>query len=65
MSSGKTEEFELDDAYDDGVEESDEATKAAAIKNTLLKRRVIDEILEERRVLSRIKDYDFDLDDEE
>ncbi|MDP2227316.1 MAG: hypothetical protein Q8J78_07540 [Moraxellaceae bacterium] len=65
MATAKTEEFELEDAFEEGAEvENDEAAKAAAVKNSLTRRRVIDDLLEERRLSRRLRDYDFDLDDE-
>lgn len=65
MAGSKTEEFD-EDAFEEaaGEVESDEVAKAAAVKNSLTKRRVIDELLEERRLQRRLRDYDFDLDDD-
>lgn len=68
MSNGKSEDFELDDAFiddDEGGFDGDDVAKAASVKNSLLKRRVIDDILEERRLNQKLKDYDFDLEDDE
>ena len=73
MSNGKSEDFELDDAFideesgdfDGGGGGGDDVAKAASVKNSLLKRRVIDDILEERRLERKLKDYDYDLDDGE
>ncbi len=68
MSSGKSEEFELDDAFDEESSndfDNEDVNKSNNVKNSLTKRRVIDDILEERRLLRKIKDYDFDLDDED
>ncbi|RZU45065.1 hypothetical protein EV700_1877 [Fluviicoccus keumensis] len=68
MSNGKSEDFELDDAFIDdegGDFEGDDVAKAASVKNSLLKRRVIDDILEERRLERKLKDYDYDLEDED
>ena len=67
MSSGKSEEFELDDAFDEessGDFDNDDVSKSNNVKNSLTKRRVIDDILEERRLLRKIKDYDYDLEDD-
>lgn len=65
MSSGKSEDFELDDAFDEdsGDFDNDDVSKSNNVKNSLTKRRVIDDILEERRLQRKIKDYDYDLDD--
>ncbi|MBP8111768.1 MAG: hypothetical protein KAY00_05455 [Agitococcus sp.] len=68
MSSGKSEEFELDDAFDEessGDFDNDDVSKSNNVKNSLTKRRVIDDILEERRLQRKIKDYDYDLEDED
>jgi hypothetical protein len=67
MSSGKSEEFELDDAFDEESSadfDNDDVNKSNNVKNSLTKRRVIDDILEERRLLRKIKDYDYDLEDD-
>ena len=64
MSSGKSEEFELDDAFDEessGDFDNDDVSKSNNVKNSLTKRRVIDDILEERRLQRKIKDYDYSL----
>lgn len=67
MSSGKSEDFELDDAFDEdsGDFDNDDVSKSNNVKNSLTKRRVIDDILEERRLQRKIKDYDYDLEDDE
>ncbi len=68
MSSGKSEDFELDDAFDEESSsdfDNDDVSKSNNVKNSLTKRRVIDDILEERRLQRKIKDYDYDLDDDE
>ena len=68
MSSGKSEEFELDDAFDEESSadfDNDDVSKSNNVKNSLTKRRVIDDILEERRLQRKIKDYDYDLEDED
>ena len=66
MANGKSEEFELEDGFEEGAEpENDEAAKANAVKNSLTKRRVIDELLEERRLQRRLRDFDYDLDDDD
>jgi hypothetical protein len=67
MANGKSEEFEVEDGFEEGgeTEAGDEAAKANAVKNSLTRRRVIDELLEERKLQRRLRDYDFDLDDEE
>lgn len=61
------EELELDDddfvAEDaEGADEVEEDTVTTAAKSTLSKRRIIDHLLEERRLQKQLADYDFDLD---
>lgn len=68
MSSGKSEDFELDDAFDEessGDFDNDDVRKSNNVKNSLTKRRVIDDILEERRLQRKIKEFDYDLDDDD
>lgn len=68
MSSGKSEDFELDDAFDEessGDFDNEDVNKSNNVKNSLTKRRVIDDILEERRLQRKIKEFDYDLDDED
>lgn len=66
MAAGKTEEFE--EEFEEGAAateaDNDEAAKAAAVKNSLTKRRVIDELLEERKLQRRLRDYDYDIGDD-
>lgn len=54
------EELEIDDEA--GVEEDDgEETSVKVAKTNLTKRRIIDNLLEERRLQRQLSDYDFDL----
>lgn len=53
-------DFIADDA-DDDVELDEEVAKEAA-KSNVSKRRVIDNLLEERRLQKQLADYDYDLD---
>ena len=49
---------------DEAVEpENEPASKAQVIKNTLEKRRLLDDVLIEHRLRRELKDYDFNLDD--
>lgn len=66
--SGSGQDFELDDNYDDESPFEDEgSSKASAnnLKDSLLKRRLIDELLAERRLKQELSDLDFDLDDDD
>ncbi|HET8730346.1 MAG TPA: hypothetical protein VFM34_04480 [Moraxellaceae bacterium] len=65
MAGSKSEEFD-EDAFEESAApeaESDEVAKATVVKNSPTRRRVIDELLEERKLQRRLRDYDFDLDD--
>ena len=69
MANGKSDEFELDDGFEEsnsGDFDSEDVAKtnASSVKMSLTKRRVIDELLEERRLQRKLRDYDYDLDDE-
>ncbi|MEY2864093.1 MAG: hypothetical protein RLY58_1800 [Pseudomonadota bacterium] len=65
MASAGSQDFELEDSFeDDAPFETDEGSKAANTKNSLTKRRLIDDLLEEKRLQRRLKEYDFDFDDD-
>lgn len=70
MAGGKSEEFELEEGFEESSTNSTESdaddgpTKATVVKNSLIKRRVIDELLEERKLQRRLRDFDYDIDDE-
>lgn len=65
MAAGKSDDLELEDGFEEnGETDNDEVAKANAVKNSLTKRRVIDELLEERRLQRKLRDYDYDLDDD-
>ncbi|MFO1800468.1 hypothetical protein QOT89_24645 [Pseudomonas aeruginosa] len=54
------EELEIDNEA--GVEEDDgKETSVEVAKTNLTKRRIIDNLLEERRLQRQLSDYDFDL----
>ncbi len=67
MSSAGNQDFELDEAFLDtdnipvseGIHKSNHNSKAS-----LLKRRLIDDILQEKRLQAHLKEYDFDLEDD-
>ncbi|MGH8437098.1 MAG: PA3496 family putative envelope integrity protein [Pseudomonas sp.] len=60
MSTSK-EDLELDE--DVGTDEADDAaeTPVEVAKTNLTKRRIIDNLLEERRLHKQLAEYDFDL----
>lgn len=55
------EDIELDDDFLSEDADDAEAADVDEVKNTLAKRRVIDNILEERRLNKQIADFDFDI----
>lgn len=58
-----SEDLELDDDFiAEDSEVVEEETPAEAAKTNLTKRRVIDNMLEERRLRKQLAEYDFDLD---
>lgn len=63
MANAGGQDFELEDSFsdDDTSFDTEEATKVV-IKNSLTKRRLIDDLLEEKRLKQRLKEYDFDFD---
>jgi hypothetical protein len=69
MANGKSDEFELDDSFEESASSDFDSedvakTNASSVKLSLTKRRVIDELLEERRLQKKLRDYDYDLDDD-
>lgn len=57
-------DFEIDDNYgdDDAINFDETATKISA-KESLEKRRLIDDLLAQRRLEKELKDYDYNFDD--
>ncbi|MES2919705.1 MAG: hypothetical protein V4729_13945 [Pseudomonadota bacterium] len=65
MAAGKSEEFD-EEAFEESAApegEAEEVTKAVTAKSSLARRRDIDELLEERKLQRRLRDFDYDLDD--
>ncbi|WP_022955875.1 PA3496 family putative envelope integrity protein [Perlucidibaca piscinae] len=56
----------LEEGFNDEAADGEDETvsKAQAAKNALLKRRALDDVIEEHRLNKRLRDYDFDLDDD-
>lgn len=63
--SGSGQDFELDDSFteEEAPFEDETASKAASAKDSLLKRRLIDDLLAERRLQRELKELDSDFDD--
>ena len=58
-------DFELDDSYNDDDVSFDEASSKISAKESLEKRRLIDDLLAQRRLERELKDFDYDLDDDD
>ncbi|WP_178087293.1 PA3496 family putative envelope integrity protein [Pseudomonas sp. C27(2019)] len=58
------EDLKIDDDFiaEEDADEIEDETPAEAAKTNLTKRRVIDNLLEERRLQKALAEYDFDLD---
>ena len=67
MASAGGQDFELEDSFsdDDASFDAEDTSKALNnSKNSLTKRRLIDDLLEEKRLQRRLKEYDYDFDDD-
>lgn len=58
-------DFELDDSYGDDDVNFDEASNKISAKESLEKRRLIDDLLAQRRLERELKDFDYDFDDDD
>ena len=58
-------DFELDDNYGDDDVNFDEASNKICAKESLEKRRLIDDLLAQRRLERELKDFDYDFDDDD
>ena len=58
-------DFELDDSYSDDYVSFDETSRKISAKESLEKRRLIDDLLAQRRLERELKDFDYDLDDDD
>ena len=58
-------DFELDDSFSEGDVSFDEASSKISAKESLEKRRLIDDLLAQRRLERELKDFDYDLDDDD
>ncbi len=57
-------DFELDDNYGDDDVNFDESSSKISAKESLEKRRLIDDLLAQRRLDRELKDFDYDFDDD-
>ena len=58
-------DFELDYNYGDDDVNFDEASNKISAKESLEKRRLIDDLLAQRRLERELKDFDYDFDDDD
>ncbi len=58
-------DFELDDSFSDDDVSFDESSSKISAKESLEKRRLIDDLLTQRRLEKQLKDFDYDLDDDD
>ena len=58
-------DFELDDSYSDDDVSFDETSRKISAKESLEKRRLIDDLLAQRRLERELKDFDYDFDDDD
>ena len=56
-------DFELDDSFSEDDVSFDEASSKISAKESLEKRRLIDDLLAQRRLERELKDFDYVLDD--
>ena len=69
MAGGKSDDIELEDGFEESGDSDSNAdvakTNGNSVKNALVKRRVLDDLLEERRLQRNLRDYDYDLKDDD
>lgn len=58
-------DFELDDSFGEDDVNFDEASSKLSAKESLEKRRLIDDLLSQRRLERELKDFDYDFDDDD
>lgn len=59
-----SQDFELDDSFVDEETPFDESTSKMSAKESLEKRRLIDDLLAQRRLERELKELDYDFDDD-
>lgn len=60
-----SQDFELDDNFSDDDTQFDETASKISAKESLEKRRLIDDLLAERRLQRELKEFDYDFDDDD
>ena len=58
-------DFELEESFSEDEVSFDEVSSKITAKESLEKRRLIDDLLAQRRLERELKDFDYDLDDED
>lgn len=59
-----SQDFELDDSFIDDDAQFDESSSKLSAKESLEKRRLIDDLLAQRRLERELKELDYDFDDD-
>ena len=59
-----SQDFELDDSFADDDTQFDESSSKVSAKESLEKRRLIDDLLAQRRLERELKELDYDFDDD-
>lgn len=59
-----SQDFELDDSFADDDTPFDESSSKVSAKESLEKRRLIDDLLAQRRLERELKELDYDFDDD-
>ena len=57
-------DFELEESFSEDEVSFDEVSSKITAKESLEKRRLIDDLLAQRRLERQLKDFDYDLDDD-
>lgn len=60
-----SQDFELDDSFADDDAQFDESSSKISAKESLEKRRLIDDLLAQRRLERELKELDYDFDDDD
>ena len=58
-------DFELEESFSEDEVSFDEVSSKITAKESLEKRRLIDDLLAQRRLERQLKDFDYDLDDDD
>lgn len=59
-----SQDFDIDDNFDDDEAPFDDPTAKVSAKESLEKRRLIDDLLSQRRLQRELEELDYDIDDD-